>query len=102
MKKLWNKFVQSCYAWARAAGIICILMMVGCDRDFEQNGIKIYRGVLPNNIKEIVVDGCTYLCIGQYPDGSGGISITHKGNCKNHHPDTVYIPVPSESHSQIK
>lgn len=46
----------------------------------------------------ITIDGCEYII-----SGSGNsFAMTHKGNCKNHSADTVYIPVPSENHSEIK
>ncbi len=108
MKKLINAIVQWAYKWARSAGILVLVMcMVGCGlNEQHDNNVKVWgagnlivKGPIDmSEIYQIEIDGCQYL----YAKWGNGAWVTHKGNCKAHTTDTVYIPVPSESHSQIK
>lgn len=88
MKKWINAIVQWCYKFCQRTWIIVLVMcMVGCSAD-------------TNNQDTVIIEGCEYL--ENSGTGMNNYNLTHKGNCKNHTADTVYIPVPSESHSQIK
>jgi hypothetical protein len=94
MKKLWNKFVQACYKWAKASGIVCVMMMVGCNEQVTVTQSGIREGHTDSvSVKEVTIQGCQYI----YWDWANGTWGSHKGNCNNpihaiH--DTVYIPAP--------
>lgn len=112
MKKLINAIVQWAYKWARSAGIIVLVMcMVSCGIEEKRiqkhnNEVKVWGAgnlivkgpISMEEVYQVEIDGCQYL----YAKWGNWTWVTHKGNCKAHTADTVYIPVPSESHSQIK
>lgn len=77
--------------------LLLSVLVAGCSNKINQHEVdKLYHG-----LKTIEFEGCEYL-VGWGGNFQGGPALTHKGNCKNHSSDTVYIPVPSENHSEIK
>lgn len=117
MKKLINAIVQWAYKWAKASGIIVLVMcMVGCSADAVNNKkcLEAAKRTFPqDSVYELI--GKDYHFIVQTKEGkvmlvktmhvsdaevSGTYPALQLSTMVIH--DTVYIPVPSESHSQIK
>lgn len=112
MKKWINAIVQWCYKFCQRTWIIVLVMcMVSCGIEEKRiqkhnNEVKVWgadnlivKGPIDmEEVYQVEIDGCQYL----YASWGYGTWVTHRGNCKAHITDTVYIPIPSESHSQIK
>ena len=60
--------------------IICSLLIVFQSCSNSQGSEYNIRPYISN----VTVDGCEYVILSEYFDGSGSSSITHKGNCTNH------------------
>lgn len=77
-------------------------LILGCSGEtLPENTLQTFTIPDIGSVREacvIEIDKCEYIV-----SGSGNnFAMTHKGNCRNHYADTVYIPVPSENHSEIK
>jgi len=68
---------------------VILTFLFGCNESEtqKQQNVKVY-GSMSLDIKVIKIDSCEYV-IAQTGYRDGGVSITHKQNCKNHEKSTL-------------